>query len=124
MRLSNRSIKNGCATKGKALVKAREKGVPFFGEPTEDWLSARDVLAKTSGLADMFAEARMMRLFRARDEVGGTLAASWLPTGGYTGAQRAVELALDRQVLMSADREPSGCVLMSIHKRRAKSSTA
>jgi DNA helicase-2/ATP-dependent DNA helicase PcrA len=104
----------------KALVKAREKGVPFFGEPTNDWLSARDVLAKTSGLEDIFAEARMMRLFRARDEVGGTLAASWLASGGYAGAQRAVELALDRQVLMSADREPSGCVLMSIHKSKGK----
>ena len=104
----------------KALVKAREKSVPFFGEPTQDWLSARDVLAKTSGVDDIFAEARMMRLFRARDEVGGTLAASWLSTGGYAGAQRAVELALDRQVLMSADREPSGCVLMSIHKSKGK----
>ena len=104
----------------KALVKAREKSVPFFGEPTQDWLSARDVLANTSGLDDIFAEARMMRLFRARDEVGGTLAASWLGTGGYAGAQRAVELALDRQVLMSADREPSGCVLMSIHKSKGK----
>jgi DNA helicase-2/ATP-dependent DNA helicase PcrA len=104
----------------KALVEAREKSVPFFGEPTQDWLSARDVLAKTSGLDDIFAEARMMRLFRARDEVGGTLAASWLGTGGYAGAQRAVELALDRQVLMSADREPSGCVLMSIHKSKGK----
>jgi DNA helicase-2/ATP-dependent DNA helicase PcrA len=104
----------------KALVKAREKGVPFFGEPTKDWLSARDVLAKTPGLDDIFAEARMMRLFRARDEVGGTLAASWLATGGYGGAQRAVELALDRQVLMSADREPTGCVLMSIHKSKGK----
>lgn len=104
----------------KALVKVRENGVPFFGEPTQDWLSARDVLAKISGLDDIFAEARMMRLFRARDEVGGTLAASWLATGGYAGAQRAVELALDRQVLMSADREPSGCVLMSIHKSKGK----
>lgn len=104
----------------KALIKARENGVPFFGEPTQDWLSARDVLAKTSGLDDIFAEARMMRLFRARDEVGGTLAATWLATGGYAGAQRAVELALDRQVLMSADREPSGCVLMSIHKSKGK----
>jgi DNA helicase-2/ATP-dependent DNA helicase PcrA len=104
----------------KALVKACEKGVPFFGEPTQDWLSARDVLARTSGLEDVFAEARMMRLFRARDEVGGTLAASWLATGGYAGAERAVELALDRQVLMSADREPSGCILMSIHKSKGK----
>jgi DNA helicase-2/ATP-dependent DNA helicase PcrA len=104
----------------KALIKARENDIPFFGEPTQDWLSARDVLAKISGLDDIFAEARMMRLFRARDEVGGTLAASWLATGGYAGAQRAVELALDRQILISADREPSGCVLMSIHKSKGK----
>jgi DNA helicase-2/ATP-dependent DNA helicase PcrA len=104
----------------EALVNAREKGVPIFGEPTQDWLSARDVLAKTPGLADIFGESRMMRLFRARDEVGETLAALWLATGGYTRAQRAVELALDRQVLMSGDREPSGCVLMSIHKSKGK----
>jgi DNA helicase-2/ATP-dependent DNA helicase PcrA len=104
----------------KALVKARENGVAFFGEPTHDWLSARDLLEKIAGLDDIFAEARMMRLFRARDEVGGTLAASWLATSGYAGAQRAVELALDRQVLMTADREPSGCVLMSIHKSKGK----
>jgi DNA helicase-2/ATP-dependent DNA helicase PcrA len=64
------------ATAVKVLVKAREDGVPFFGEPTQNWLSAGDVLAKISGLDDIFAEARMMRLFRARDEVGGTLAAS------------------------------------------------
>lgn len=104
----------------KALVKTRERGVPYFGEPARDWLSARDVLAMTPGLDDVFAEARMMRLFRARDEVGGTLAASWLASGGYAGAQRAVELALDRQAIMSADREPSGCILMSIHKSKGK----
>lgn len=65
-------------------------------DPAQDWLSARDVLGNTSGLSDMFAEARVMRLFRARDEVGGTLAALWLATGGYTGAERPVQLALDR----------------------------
>ncbi len=104
----------------KALVKAREKGVPLFGEPTRDWLSARDVLGRVPGFSDVFAEARMMRLFRARDEVGGALATLWLATGGYAGAERAVELALDRQVLMSTDREPSGCVLMSLHKSKGK----
>ncbi len=104
----------------RALVKERNKGVPFFGEPSQDWLSARDVLARTPGLDDVFAEVRMMRLFRARDEVGGTLAASWLATGAYAGAERAVELALDRQTLMSANREPTGCVLMSIHKSKGK----
>lgn len=104
----------------KALVAACASGGSCAGDPAQDWLSARDVLAKTTGLDDVFAEARMMRLFRARDEVGGALAALWLATGGYSGAEKAVELALDRQVLMSLDREPSGCVLMSIHKSKGK----
>jgi DNA helicase II / ATP-dependent DNA helicase PcrA len=104
----------------KALVEARAPGVVFLGDPTQDWMSARNVLATTPGFEDVFAEARMMRLFHARDEVGGSLAALWLATGGYAGAERTVELALDRQVLMSADREPSGCVLMSIHKSKGK----
>jgi DNA helicase-2/ATP-dependent DNA helicase PcrA len=103
----------------KALLKTRDKGVPFLGDPARDWLSARDVLERT-GLDDVFAEARMMRLFRARDEVGGTLAALWLASGSYAGAERTVQLALDRQVLLSADREPAGCVLMSMHKSKGK----
>lgn len=105
---------------GKALIKARDVGVPYFGDPAQDWLSARDVLSRTPGLDDVFMEARMMRLFKAKDEVGGTLANLWLQTGGYAGAEKLVELALDRQVLMSADREPSGCVLMSMHKSKGK----
>jgi len=108
------------ATKsGKALVQARGVGVPYFGDPTQDWLSARDVLVH-AGLDDVFAEARMMRFFRAHDEVGGVLAAMWLKSGGYSAATKVVQQALDRQLLMSTEREPSGCILMSMHKSKGK----
>lgn len=62
----------------------------------------------------------MMRFFRARDEVGAALAAMWLNTGAYGGAVKTVQQALDRQLLMSAEREPTGCILMSMHRSKGK----
>src|SRR5262249_14187973 len=103
----------------KALIAACSAGVPIFGDPARDWLRARDVLEQAD-LAHVFAEARMMRFFRARDEVGAALAAMWLDTGGYGGAVKAVRQALDRQLLVSAESDPRGCILMSMHKSKGK----
>ena len=103
----------------KALLDAREARVEFTGDPSADWLTARSVLHSV-GASEIYAAAKMMRLFRARDEVGGALASLWTEKANYAGAEQLVEAALDRQMLMSTERDVRGCVLMSMHKSKGK----
>jgi DNA helicase-2/ATP-dependent DNA helicase PcrA len=104
----------------KGLVSAFENEVEFIGDPVRDWTNARKVLDDISYLREIFREARMVRLFRATDAIGSGLADLWLQSGHYSGAQTLVSNTLEYERLVSADKEPSGCVLMSIHKSKGK----
>ena len=104
----------------KALVAAFEAGIEFIGDPVPDWRTARKLLDDISSLNELFREARMVRLFRATDEVGSGLADLWLRSEHYGGAKVLVSNTLEHERLISADQEPRGCVLMSMHKSKGK----
>ena len=68
----------------------------------------------------MFNNARFVRLFRAKDEIGSALAKRWLDSGGYGRAAETVRRTLEARQLVSANTEPNGIVLMTMHKAKGK----
>ena len=105
---------------GKELVRLAGDGLTFFGDPVADWLRARRVLHDISALNELSREARLVRLFRATDALATGLADLWLSAGTYAGAADLVKRTLDREHLLAVDRDPQGCMLMTIHKSKGK----
>ena len=105
---------------GKELVTAADQGLEFKGDPIVDWRTARGLLRKISQLEELYRQSRLVRLFRATDAIGGGLADLWLANGNYEGAAQLVSRTLEHERLIAADQEPSGCMLMSMHKSKGK----
>lgn len=105
---------------GKVLAAAFDSGLTLRGDPVEDWRQARDLLDAGKDLADLLANARFVRLFRATDEIGSRLADAWDQRGSYGRATDLVRRALEVGRLQSDQRDPRGCVLMTIHKAKGK----
>lgn len=105
---------------GKALLTAAEQGLRFKGDPTADWRTARELLQKVSHLEELYRQSRLVRLFRATDAIGSGLADLWLASGNYEGAMQLISRTLEHERLIAADQEPSGCMLMSMHKSKGK----
>ena len=104
----------------KEIIAAYEGGLELIGDPVRDWRMARKLLDDISHLRELYREARMVRLFRATDAIGSGLADLWLQSGHYGGAGVLVSNTLEYERLISADQEPRGCVLMSMHKSKGK----
>ncbi len=71
-------------------------------------------------MSDLLANAKFVRLFRATDEIGSRLASAWDLHGSYGRATDLVRRALEASMLQSDQRDPRGCVLMTIHKAKGK----
>lgn len=104
----------------KALEEAATAGIVLRGDPARDWIQARELLALGKDFSDVLSNARFVRLFRATDEIGGRLAAAWDRNASYGRATDLVRRALDSGRLQSDQREPRGCVLMTVHKSKGK----
>lgn len=92
----------------------------FRGDPVADWLLARGALEGPGGLKDVLGAARMVRMFRAADALSVCLTDLWLGKGSYAGAAAGIRRTLDRERLLSQERDHRGCVLMTIHKSKGK----
>ncbi|AZN29340.1 ATP-dependent helicase [Flaviflexus salsibiostraticola] len=104
----------------KGLTASYDNGLVLQGDPARDWLHARDLLAAGNDLSDLLANAKFVRLFRATDEIGSRLASAWDLRGSYGRAIDLVRRALEAGRLQSDQRDPRGCVLMTIHKAKGK----
>lgn len=104
----------------KALLAAHGPGHTQVGDPVADWLTARRLLRDIDALSELYREVRLVRLFRATDALATGLAEKWLAAGSYAGASGIVKRILDQEKLISADRDPDGCVLMNMHKAKGK----
>lgn len=107
-------------TSTKALASSYDRGLVLQGDPALDWLHARDLLGGGNDLSDLLANAKFVRLFRATDEIGSRLASAWDLRGSYGHAIDLVRRALEAGRLQSDQRDPRGCVLMTIHKAKGK----
>ncbi|WP_187993991.1 UvrD-helicase domain-containing protein [Schaalia sp. JY-X159] len=104
----------------KTLTASYDSGLAFQGDPAQDWLHARDLLGAGNDLSDLLANAKFVRLFRATDEIGSRLASAWDLRGSYGRAVDLVRRALEVGRLQADQRDPRGCVLMTIHKAKGK----
>ncbi|WP_240630121.1 UvrD-helicase domain-containing protein [Specibacter cremeus] len=107
-------------TSTKVLTAACENGLKLQGDPSRDWLQARDLLDAGKDLSDLLSNAKFVRLFRATDEIGSRLASAWDRRGSYGSAIDLVRRALEVGKLQSDHRDPRGCMLMTIHKAKGK----
>ena len=105
---------------GRELVDAAGAGMQFSGDPVGDWKLARDVVDKTHGLEELGRAVRLVRLFRATDELATGLASLWRTAGKYQGASSLIRRVLERERLLGADLTPRGCILMNFHKSKGK----
>ena len=104
----------------KHLLAAAANGFTLSGVPAEDWKQAQAILAGHDKLVELHGHARLVRLFRARDEIGRTLSDRWNATGAYGPARELVRRALDQAQLMAGRTDHHGIVLMNMHKSKAK----
>lgn len=104
----------------KALAASYDNGLTLQGDLARDWLQARDLLDARNDLSDLLANAKFVRLFRATDEIGSRLASAWDLRGSYGRAIDLVRRALEAGRLQADQRDPRGCVLMTIHKAKGK----
>jgi DNA helicase-2/ATP-dependent DNA helicase PcrA len=104
----------------KLLLNQRESFPPLSGRPTDDWLSARRILEGVPALKDLARSAKLVRLFRTTDSLAQGLASAWLGAGSYDGATALVRNLLQREQLISAERDAGGCTIMSMHKSKGK----
>lgn len=104
----------------KEMMSLAERGLSFVGNSVNDWRQARRVLYDIKALNELYREARLVRLFRATDALGAGLDQLWLREAQYSGAACLLKSVLDGERLLSADRDPRGCTLMTIHKAKAR----
>ena len=102
------------------LISLSRAGLTLVGRAETDWLAARAVVAAVPKLREIFNNVRFVRLFRAKDEIGGVLGGQWLATGTYGQAAESVRKTLEAHQLISANSDPAGIVLMSMHKSKGK----
>lgn len=102
------------------LVAAYKTGITLHGIPEVDWAHAQNIIAEIPKLSDVFNNARFVRLFRGKDEIGSALAKRWLDSGGYGQAAETVRRTLEACQLVSANTEPNGIILMTMHKAKGK----
>lgn len=107
-------------TSAMVLAAACGRGLVLQGSPAGDWVQARELLDAGSDLADLLANVKFVRQFRATDEIGSRLASAWDRHGSYGRAIDIVRRALESGKLLSDQRDPRGCVLMTIHKAKGK----
>ena len=100
------------------LIEAFNRGIEVNGDPAADWIRARDVVAQISEFKEVHANVRYVRLFRATDEIGNRLAQEWSERGSYGNASDIVKRTLNMGRIISSQRDPRGCLIMTIHKSK------
>lgn len=103
-----------------ALQQARAADFELVGDPARDWLRARSVLDGPADFKEIFQNARGVRLFRATGQIGGRLREEWDRSGSYGHATLIVQRSLQANMMSGEQREPRGCVVMTLHKSKGK----
>ncbi len=102
------------------LLSSFNDGVVLVGKLERDWYTARSILADGPSFGEVFESTRFVRLAHTQDEIGDVLAKQWLNSGTYGPAAALVRRALETRKLTSANSEPGGVILMTMHKAKGK----
>lgn len=103
-------------------IAAERQHLQLTGDPAEDWLQMRGLLAASSSdtLKQVAADARYLRLLHRGSVLRTSLGALWRAHGEYRGAEEAVCSALLQEHFAVAQKDWRGIHLMTIHKSKGK----
>lgn len=103
-------------------ISLERQQLQLTGNPAEDWLHLRDLLASSpaDALKQVATDARYLRLLHRGSMLRTNLGALWRAQGGYQGAEEAVRNALMQEHFAAAQKDWRGIHLMTIHKSKGK----
>lgn len=104
----------------KAIFESASGGIEYRGDPVTDWFLARDVLLGHKLLIEVSQSADIVRFFQLDDVLPRTLSSLWLDFGEYQGATARIREIMEKEQLLTMERDHRGCVLMTIHKSKGK----
>lgn len=122
-RTASKKVAEGAAPRPRSaiqLIEAFNLGIEINGDPAADWIRARDVIAQIPEFKEVHANERYVRLFRATDEIGNRLAQEWSERASYGNASEIVKRTLNMGRIISNQRDPRGCLIMTMHKSKGK----
>ena len=103
-------------------ISTEREQLQLTGDPAEDWLHLRGLLASSpaDALKQVATDARYLRLLHRGSALRTNLGALWRAQGGYRGAEEAVRSALMQEHFAAAQKDWRGIHLMTIHKSKGK----
>ncbi len=98
------------------------KEYSFCGIPKKDWLEARRRLRESGSkpLSDVALSAEQLFTFQRGQRIDAELIDLWQTQGNYSGARKALDLALSEDYLFSGGNDLHGIHVMTIHKSKGK----
>jgi len=103
-------------------ISAERQYLQLSGDPAEDWVRVRGMLASSSAdtLKLVATDARYLRILRRGSILRTNLDALWRAHGDYQGAVDAVQSALLQEHFAAAQKDWRGIHLMTIHRSKGK----
>lgn len=92
------------------------------GDPWEDWLAVRRLLADSSAetLRQVAEDAKYLRLLHKGAILRSRLSELWRSNGAYVGAASAIQNALVQEHFSAATKDWKGIHVMTMHKSKGK----
>ena len=103
------------------IAEARH-GLQLSGDPWEDWLAVRTLLADSAAepIREVAEDAKYLRLLHKGAVLRARLSELWRATGGYAGAASAIRDALLQEHFSASTKVWRGVHVMTIHKSKGK----
>jgi DNA helicase-2/ATP-dependent DNA helicase PcrA len=103
------------------IAEARH-GLQLSGDPWEDWLAVRALLAHSAAepIREVAEDAKYLRLLHKGAVLRARLSELWRATGGYAGAASAIRDALLQEHFSASTKVWRGVHVMTIHKSKGK----
>ncbi len=94
----------------------------FSGDPGKDWISIRDLLAKSkcNYLKQIADDAEYLRLLHKGSLLSSGLSDLWRNKGSYNGAVNLIQNALVQEHFNNSVKEFKGIHVMTMHKAKGK----
>ncbi len=115
------------ATRKNTIVECRRIAnerisMQFTGDPSQDWLSIRNLLSASSSesINKVAEDAKYLRLLHRGAIFRSQLSELWRKNGTYLGATSSVRNALTQEHFSASVRDYKGIQVMTIHKSKGK----
>ena len=94
----------------------------FSGNPRQDWLEVRRILAESgaTALRDIAHDAEQLVAFQRGRRISSSFTQRWQVMGNYQQARVALDAALAEEQILAGDAELHGIHVMTVHKAKGK----